>query len=451
MIRHTIRHWILWMVLVFSGTVTAYPQTAASLPELSTTRLLNGLQIIVAPTPQFDRKMAIGLVVRYGSAFDSANKSGVANFLSRMFLKATDNKTGDNIREELKNLGVTLEIQCDWDGYKFLLKGDSATFERSLLLLYEIVCEAQFPEDDLKAMKQQLIEELQQAPDPRLHLREMFEKVLFGGTTYGRTIEGTSDSIKNLTSGDLRYFYSRYFSPNAASLVITGNMAPSEVLERASRIWGLWIRKDPIPFTFAPSRGPVADIHLIEDNPDSSAVEFILGNFSPPRQDPQYSNVTVAARILQQRLRKLLPTSLLTVGVDSRRMPGAFYIQGQAAADEAIDQILAIEESMDAMKRTPVSAEELAEAQNSIIEEFDNKLKTVDGMCTVILDTELFRLGSYYMTAFQDYIRNCDEDYVRQVARDYFFPGKKIVILRGPMKDLMQELKRLGTFKQIAS
>jgi len=435
---------------MFVGVPAARPQTAASLPELSTGRLLNGLQIIIAPTSHPDQNMTIGLVVRYGSAFDGADKSGVAHLLSRMFLNATTDKTSENIREEMANLGATIEIQSNWDGYRFLLKGNSATFERSLLFLYQVVCEAQFLEEDLAIVKQEVLEELQQTPDPRNSLREIFGKVLFGGTTYGRTLKGTTDSVRFLTSGDLRYFYGRHFSPNAASLVITGNVPPREVLERASRIWGSWNRKDTIPFTFAPSREPASDIHLIDDDPGSSAVEFILGNFSPRRQDPRYDNVRIAVHILQQRLRAVLPTSLLTIGLDGRRMPGEVYVQGQAAAEESLDQILKVEESMEEMKKELVAAEELAEAQNRIIEEFNNRLETVEGLCNVILDTELYRLGSYYISSFPDRIRNCDADSVRQAARAYFYPGKKIVILRGPVKELLPDLKRLGTFKQIA-
>jgi hypothetical protein len=46
----------------------------------------------------------------------------------------------------------------------------------------------------------------------------------------------------------------------------------------------------------------------------------------------------LAVRILQDRLTQALPTSLLTVAAEGRRLQGPFYIQGQAAADQAIDE-----------------------------------------------------------------------------------------------------------------
>jgi len=449
MVRHGIRYLIVIMLYVISVSTLFPAQNSVPLPELSTKRLLNSLQVVVAPTPYLDDSLAIGLVVRYGSAFDGANKGGLGNLLSRMFKKATVDKTSSDVREELAYLGSTLDIQCDWDGIKFFMRGNSATFERSLLLLYQVVCEAQFLEADMLAVKQELLNEMQLSPDPRSRIHEQFEMVLFGRTTYGRPLRGTPETLDGITIGDLRHFYNRHFSPSDASLMVVGNVDPSEVLQKASRIWGLWTRKDQVPFTFAPARKPVSDIYLIEDDPGSTAVQFILGNFSPPRQNPLYGNVILATRILQERLRNALPTSLLTVGLEGRRMPGPIYVQGQAAAEDAVDQILKIQSVFDEMKAAPVLAQELATMQNSIIKEFNNELKTTDGLCRNMMDSELYRLGSNYASSFPERMRRSDVDTVRQSARDNFLPGKKIVILRGSIEVLRPELKRLGEFKQI--
>jgi len=449
MVRQGIRYLLAVMAFVIAGSGFSFTQGFVSLPELSSRRLLNSLQVVVAPTPYLDESMAIGLVVRYGSAFDSASKGGVAHLLSRMFLKATIDKTGEDIKEELAYLGATLDVTCDWDGFRFVLKGHSASYERALLLLYQVVCEARFPEEDFLYVKQNLLQELQRPPDPRASLQEQFEKILFRGNTYGRSQEGIPEIVAGLSPGDLRYFHRRYFSPGDASLLVVGNVPPEEVLQKSARIWGPWIRKDRIPFEFAPAREPSEDIHLIEDDPGSAAVQFILGNLSPRRSDPLFGNVMLAARILRDRLRNLLPTSLLNVVLEGRRMPGPFYIQGQAAAEEAVEQILKIQEAVEGMKQVPVSAGELADAQNRIIEEFNNDLKTTDGLCRVMMDMELFRLGSNYSVVFPDRIRKCDTDAIRQAAREYFLPGNKIVILRGSVDAVASELHRLGEFKRL--
>ena len=130
-------------------------------------------------------------------------------------------------------------------------------------------------------------------------------------------------------------------------------------------------------------------------------------------------------------------------------MPGPFYIQGQAAVHESINQILKIQEALEELKRSPVTAEELATAQNRVIEDFYRELKTNEGLCRTMLDVELYRLGYSYVSDFPDRIRRIDTNSVRQVAREYFVPGKKILILRGSVDTLLPELERLGPFKRL--
>jgi zinc protease len=179
--------------------------------------------------------MTIGLVVRYGAAFDPEGKGGLANLLSRMFLRATIDKTQKEIQDELANLGATIEVKCDWDGFRFLLRGKSSTYERSLLLLYNIVGEAKFTEADFAAIKQSIFQDLKKTSDPDKRIRAQLDSVLFGGTTYGRPMDGTPVSVSAITLGDVSYFYRTHFSPGQSSLQVVGNVPVPAVLQKASR------------------------------------------------------------------------------------------------------------------------------------------------------------------------------------------------------------------------
>jgi predicted Zn-dependent peptidase len=205
-----------------------------------------------------------------------------------------------------------------------------------------------------------------------------------------------------------------------------------------------------VPFTFVPPRKPAGRKVFLEDDPGSPAAQFILGNLFPRREDPLFVNAVLAARILQERLTRLLPTSLLTVRGDDRRLMGIFSIQGQAAAEQAIDQISKIQSAADEMQNAPVSQEELAAAQKSLIEEFNRELRTTDGLCRIMLDSELYRLGSNYAISYPDQIRRCDLDSIKQAARNWIFPGGMVLLLRGPAATLKPALEPLGAIQPIA-
>jgi zinc protease len=427
----------------------AHAQKPVALPELTFKRLLNDLQITVAATPYLGDGMTIGLVLRYGSAFDPADKGGLVHLLSHMFMKATLDKSAKDIQDELNYLGATIEVQPDWDGMRFLLRGQSSKFEHSLLILYQVIGEAQFNPEDFGPVKEQILKELQKPEDPRQHIRAQFENELFRGTTYGRSLIGTKKSVENITLGDVRLFYRRYFSPNSSSLVITGNVLAPLLLQKATRIWGVWVRKDEVPFTFLPPRKPASRNVFLEDDPTTPAAQFVLGNLWPRREDPVFYSGIIAARILQERLTKALPTSLITVNAEGRRMLGPISIQGQAAADQTAGEIQKILDIGDAMDTSPVSPDELADAQKKWIEEFNKTLTTTDGITYTLLDSELYRLGTNYMATFPDFVRRVDADAVKEAAKEWIFPGGVLITVRGPAATLKPALEPLGPFQQI--
>lgn len=418
------------------------------LPDLHSKRLLNDLQITVVPTERLGESMTIGLVVRYGSAFDTESKGGLANLVSRMFGKATVDKTAQSIQDELSYLGATLEVKSDWDGFRFILKGESSKVERSLLLLYQVVVEAQFNEADFNSVKNSIIEEIQKTPDPRRNIHARFHETLYSGTTYGRPIQGTYVTVSNIGLGDVRLFYRRFFSPGQASLVVVGNVSPDQVLQRASRIWGVWVRKDDVPFTFLPPRNPAGRQVFFEDDPDSTAAQFIIGNLFPPRHESAFVNARLAAHIFEERLTKALPTSLVTVATDGRRMSSPFYVQGQAAVEQAVEQIQTVERIAEELKTGEVSPEELEAAKAFFIEEFNRDLVTTEGICRIILDSELYHLGSNYAAIFPAQVMRCDADAIRRAANQWIFPGGRILLVRGPAALLKPALQSIANYRE---
>jgi len=419
------------------------------LPDMSSTRLLNDLQVYVASTPYLGESMTIGLVVRYGSAFDPANKGGEAYLTSRMLAKATLDKTAKDIQDELALLKATVETRCDWDGIRILMQVPSAAYERSLLLLYQVVCEAKFEEADLAQVKAELMKQLQAPEDARQRARSLFEAELFRGTTYGRSLRGSPASVQKILIGDVRYFHRHYFSPDQTSLVVVGSAPAQTVLQKVRRIWGVWVRSEEIPFTFLPPREPAARNIFLEDDPGSPGAQFILGNLWPGRGDAQYYPSMLAVRILQERLTRALPTSLLTVAAEGRRLHGPFFVQGQAAADQAVGEIERILDAVETLKTSGVSAEEVSKAQAQSIEEFDKSITSTEGICGALLDAELYRLGINYLATFPEFVQRSTPAAVKEAAKRFLMAGGLVLIVRGPAATLKPQLEALGTVQAL--
>ena len=441
---------LLVALTALAGWRTVKAQPSVALPELTFKRLLNDLPVTSAALGGQGGEMLAAVAIRYGSVFDPADKSGLAYLTSRLIGKATLDRTGKDIKDELDYLGASLDVRCDWDGIRFTLRCPGPVYERALLLLYQVVAEAVFNEEDLNRTRQELLKELEAPPDPRQRILRQFETVLFRGTSYGRALRGTPASIRAVTAGDIRLFHRRFFIPNEAALVVASNIPPAQLLQKITRIWGIWVRKDEVPFTFAPPRTPAARNIYLEDDPSSPAAQFILGNLWPRRDDPSYYAASIAARILQERLTKALPTSLVTVASEGRKLPGPFYMQGQAAADQAVAQIAQILDIAESIKSSGVTTDEVAEVQNRWLTEFTASVTTQEGLCNMLLDAELYHLGTNYGVALADYVRRCDPDAVKLAAKDWLIPGGVVVLMRGPAGVLKPLLEPLGTVQSLA-
>ncbi len=436
------------LLAVCCGRV-AWAQNTPVLPEVSAKRLLNDLQVIFASTPHLGDNMTIGVVLRYGAVYDPLGKGGLANLVSRMLFRGAIDRTRKDLRDELSVLGASVDVRCDWDGIRVLLRGHSTRVERSLLLLYQAVGEAVFTDEDFAEVKAELLEQTARPEDPRQRIRLQFERAIFGDTSYARRITGTRASLQNISIGDVRLFYRRYFSPGAASLVIVGSAPPQLLLQKASRIWGVWVRRDDVPFTFLPPRTPAARTIYAEDDPDSPAAQFILGSLWPQRGDPAYYPSMLATRILQERLTKALPTSLLTVAAEGRRMSGPFFIQGQAAADQVVGEIRRVLDAVDNLKTAEPLPAELTDVRTNWIAEFNRNLESVDGVCSTIMDSELYRLGTNYAASFSGILELCDPDAVQAAAKEWILPGGVVILVRGSMAALKSQLETLGVVQPI--
>ena len=88
---------LMLAALVCAGALSCAAQQGAA-PEFSSRRLLNDLQVTVAHTKQFGSSMTMGLVIRYGAAFDPDGKGGLTGIVTRMLMKVAADRSEQDIK-----------------------------------------------------------------------------------------------------------------------------------------------------------------------------------------------------------------------------------------------------------------------------------------------------------------------------------------------------------------
>jgi zinc protease len=143
------------------------------------------------------------------------------------------------------------------------------------------------------AIEQEVAQDLS---DPRYVLLTKLRAVMFEGTPYAQDALGTRPSFDRTTGAMLRAFHDRWYAPNNAILVITGDIDLGTTLAEVKRLFGAIPRKK-LPARPKVELGPVKaqSLQLDTDLPYSL---YVIALRLPGLEDPDYPAAEVLADIL---------------------------------------------------------------------------------------------------------------------------------------------------------
>ncbi len=126
---------------------------------------------------------------------------------------------------------------------------------------------------------------------------------MFAGTPYSHDALGTKPSFDSTTGAMLHAFYSKWYAPNNAILVITGDVDPQSTIEKVKSIYGAIPRHD------VPSH-PAIDLQPVKSEsftlPSDLPYELVFVAFRMPGTDsPDFAASQILADVLANHRAKL--------------------------------------------------------------------------------------------------------------------------------------------------
>ena len=209
--------------------------------------LENGLQVVVVTNR---RAPIVNHMVWYkvGAADEEPGKSGLAHFVEHLLFKGTKNMKPGEFSELIARNGgrENAFTSYDYTGYFQTIASDrlelmmkhEADRMANLVLTDELV----LPERDV------ILEERRTRVDnePSGQLFEMARAALFMNHPYGISIIGWEHEMQQLTTEDALAFYERWYAPNNAVVVISGDVSLEEVRPLAEKYYGA-LEARPVP------------------------------------------------------------------------------------------------------------------------------------------------------------------------------------------------------------
>lgn len=216
-------------------------------PPVSLFTLANGLDVLVIPD---HRAPVITHMVWYrvGSADEEQGKSGLAHFLEHLMFKGTAKNPAGHFSKILASFGGQENAFTGNDYTAYFQRVTRDHLEQVMSFEADRMTGLTLNDAVVNSERDVVLEERRMRTDnsPAAQLGEAMQATLFVNHPYGRPVIGWEQEIKALNREEALAFYRRFYAPNNAILVVSGDVTPEEVRGLAEKIYGKIPRNDAI-------------------------------------------------------------------------------------------------------------------------------------------------------------------------------------------------------------
>src|ERR1700730_10023158 len=190
-------------------------------PELTVLR--NGVTLLNAPSSS--RNSGVFLILRAGSRDESAEPSGIAQYLEHMFFNGTERRpTTKIISREIDRLGATTNAYPDTEEVAYFAEGPAT----AMLELADVICDMLsrplFAAEEVERERNVVLQELSmRLADPDGWIWDRPGTVAFGGDQpMSWSAAGFPSVIEKATRDQLTSYHRAFYAPKAMCLAIAG-------------------------------------------------------------------------------------------------------------------------------------------------------------------------------------------------------------------------------------
>jgi predicted Zn-dependent peptidase len=242
-------------------------------------RLKNGLVIASEVMPHL-RSVSLGVWVKCGSRFETAEKTGISHFIEHLLFKGTRTRSAARIAEEIDSVGGQLNAFTEKEYVGFYAKVLDEHLPFAFDLLSDIVLNPVFPNHEVQRERNVIFEEINMVEDsPQELILDVYLEKFWKGHALGRPISGTKKSVRQIVRADVKKFFQRNYKAGNMVISVAGNIRHRDVQRLAERYFsGL----EP---GAAADPGKPPEIHagrLIRRKEHLEQTHICLGTISPP-------------------------------------------------------------------------------------------------------------------------------------------------------------------------
>ncbi|MFZ5431419.1 MAG: M16 family metallopeptidase [Bacteroidota bacterium] len=407
--------------------------------------LSNGLKVIVVEnhkTPVISWQLTLDVdPVMEGEA------KGYVDLAGQLMRAGTRNRTKQAIDEEIDFIGASLST------FSTGLFGQSLTRHRDKLLslMSDVLLNPVFPQEELDKVLTQSISALTASENDGNYIaNNVISSVVYGKDhPYGEVV--TKESLNNIKRDQLVGYYNTYFRPNAAYLVIVGDITTKEAKKLSKKYFSSWKKGDVPKHIYPTPQAP--DANKVAFGSREGAVQSVLAvtypiNLKPGDPDAIKAGVmnsilgggAFSGRLMQNLREDKAYTYGARSSLSSDRLVGSFSARtevGNNVTDSALVEVL---NEMTRMVKEKVDQPSLDLVKNFMNGSFARSLESPRTIANFALNIERYKLPKDYYATYLEKLAAVTVEDVYAMAGKYIRPENAWIVIAGNKDEVAPKL-----------
>jgi len=431
------------------------PFSELSLPQIETHTLSNGLGLAIVRR-QDQPVISMRLIILTGESSSPDNLPGLAALCARMITKGSVNLRAEDIEENIESIGGSIAVATHPDYTEFTFSFLGEYLDDALKLLGEILLRPTFPRLEIGNVQRSMFYDMAvQADNPEFIARRLLYQILFESHPYKKIIFDQG-GIKNLSRKDIVSFYSNYYHPNNAKLILIGNLNLEIASRKVSRYLSPWEKND-LELSFVPLLKPRDKMKIcFVDLPRVKEAMIYLGNIIFPITSQDYFPFVVFNQVIggtpNSRLFMHLRESKAYAYYAFSEMQffrncGVFLITAKVLTEFSYDAIQEILREINNLRNVQIPSQEIEQAKSYLIGNFPLKIQTYDSLSAKLSEIQAFNLGRDHWERYYTNLISINSEMVSQMGQKYSLHTPVIVIVGNiEIMDYLKEFEQVSVY-----
>ena len=397
--------------------------------------LNNGLKVLIK---EDHRAPLVAVQVWYavGSVDEAEDKLGISHVLEHMMFKGTV-RVPDN---ELKLLNAS------YGGHLNAITTPNYTYYYQTLpkdylnLALELEADRMsglhLKQRDFTTEIQVVMEERRQRIDdnPQSLAFEVFRYAAYPQSRYQNPVIGSMDTLNNIKLKDLQHWYNQWYAPNNATVVVVGNMNPTQTLTQIQRYFG-----DIQPVSLPPRKAIThpTDIgyrHVDIDSQTQVANLYMAWNVpslvtAQDIKDPyrlsllrHILNGQISSRLNRILIKEQKKLAAVNVSYDMlQRGDTLFIITAVPNPNVSLKQAqMAIQHVLNDLAQQPLSVDELERIRISVLAELIYHQDTLNAQAQLLGNAAINQFNPNFISSLPQHYKDINNDDIQKIITQYF-------------------------------